>query len=63
MTEILLQALTKIANNDIDIPADVYAQHILEEIKNVKQRNKMALCHVEDVRWKACNKVLPRNRS
>lgn len=37
MTEILLQALTKIANNDIDIPTDVYAQHILEEIKNVKK--------------------------
>lgn len=34
MIEILLQALTKIANNDIDIPADLYAQHILEEIKN-----------------------------
>jgi hypothetical protein len=37
MTEILLQALTKIANNDIDIPADLYAQRILEEIKNVKK--------------------------
>lgn len=37
MIEILLQALTKIANNDIDIPADLYAQHILEEIKNVKE--------------------------
>ena len=34
MTELLLQALTKIANNDIDIPADVYAQHILEEYYN-----------------------------
>ena len=37
MTEILLQALTKIANNDIDIPADLYAKHILEEIKNDKK--------------------------
>lgn len=37
MTELLLQALTKIANNDIDIPADLYAQRILEEIKNVKK--------------------------
>lgn len=37
MTELLILALTKIANNDIDIPADLYAQHILEEIKNVKE--------------------------
>lgn len=37
MTEILLQALTKIANNDIDIPADLYAQRILEEYENVKE--------------------------
>lgn len=37
VVEILLQALTKIANNDIDIPADLYAQYILEEIKNVKE--------------------------
>lgn len=34
--ELLVFALTKIANNDIDIPADVYAQHILEEIKNAQ---------------------------
>ena len=34
MTELLIQALTKIANNDIDIPADLYAQHILEEYYN-----------------------------
>lgn len=37
MTELLIQALTKIANNDIDIPADLYAQHILEEIKKIKR--------------------------
>ena len=37
MIEILLQAITKIANNDIDIPADLYAQHILEEIKKIKR--------------------------
>lgn len=37
MTELLILALTKIANNDIDIPADLYAQRILEEIKNVKK--------------------------
>lgn len=39
MTELLLQALTKIANNDIDISADLYAQHILEEIKKCQRRN------------------------
>ena len=37
MTELLIQALTKIANNDIDIPADLYAQHIIEEIENDKK--------------------------
>lgn len=37
MNELLILALTKIANNDIDIPAGLYAQHILEEIKNVKE--------------------------
>ena len=40
MTELLIQALTKIANNDIDIPADLYAQHILEEIKKIKKIKK-----------------------
>ena len=40
MIEILLQAITKIANNDIDIPADLYAQHILEEIKKIKKIKK-----------------------
>ena len=34
MIELLIFALNKIANNDIDIPADVYAQRILEEIES-----------------------------
>ena len=37
MNELLILTLIKIANNDIDIPADLYAKHILEEIKNVKE--------------------------
>lgn len=40
MIEILIQAITKIANNDIDIPADLYAQHILQEIKKIKKIKK-----------------------
>ena len=38
MIEILIQALIKIANNDIDIPADLYARHILEEIEKAKYK-------------------------
>ena len=38
MTKLLINALTKIANNDIDIPADLYARHILEEIEKAKYK-------------------------
>ena len=38
MNELLILALTKIANNDIDIPADLYAQRILEEIEKAKYK-------------------------